>query len=160
MVFFGILFAFFAIALWRLQLILSGIDRIEALLTTEEPARDIEFFTNIGGIKTRVVHMFLKVSQELPMLIEIKDKFGNPAQVEGAPIWALDNPALGTLLVAEDGMSAKLTPAGQIGAFKVQVSADADLGEGVKSIIGELDVELLAGEAVSVAISAGNPVDL
>lgn len=103
--------------------------------------------------------MFLKVSQNLPLTIEVKDKFGNLAKVDGAPTWAVTDSTLATVEVAEDGMSAVLKPSGSVGTLKVQVSADADLGEGVKSILGELDVELLAGEAVSVSISAGEAVD-
>lgn len=121
---------------------------------------EIKFFINKNGQKIEVTNMFLKVSDQLPLSIAIKDKFGNTASVEGAPVWALTNDALGSLLVSADGFSAVLTPSGTVGAFKVQVSADADLGEGVKTIIGELDVELLAGEAVSVEIAAGEPTPL
>lgn len=119
----------------------------------------IEFYTIIDGVKRKVENMFLKVSQNLPLSIEIKDKFGNVAKVDGAPVWSLTNPILGILEVSEDGMSAVLKPVGGVGSLKVQVNADADLGEGIKSILGELDVDMLAGEAVSVAISAGEPVD-
>ena len=108
--------------------------------------------------KKEITHMFLKVNQSLPLSISIKDKFGNEAKVDGAPSWALSDPSLGALTVAEGGMSASLAPAGTVGAFKVQVSADADLGEGVKSILGELDIELLAGDAEVLSISAGEPV--
>ncbi len=104
--------------------------------------------------------MFLKGNQALPLSIAIKDKFGNLAKVDGAPQWALTDAALGTLAVADDGMGAVFTPTGVVGLLKVQVTADADLGEGVKSILGELDIEVLAGEAVAVEIAAGEPVDL
>lgn len=57
-------------------------------------------------------------------------------------------------------MSATLTPIGPLGSFSVQVKADADLGEGVKEIIGELAVELSAGDAEVIALSAGAPSDI
>lgn len=104
--------------------------------------------------------MFLKITQKLPLSVEFQDKLGNPAKVDGAPVWAVSDETLATLSVAADGMSAELVPTGAIGEFKVQVSADADLGEGVKSILGELAIELLPAEAVSVAIKAGEPVEL
>lgn len=97
--------------------------------------------------------MFMKISDVKTASIVIKDKFGNPAAVDGAPAWAVSDPALATLEVATDGMSAKIMPVGVIGSFKLQVSADADLGEGVKTILGEMDIDLLAGEAEVIEIS-------
>lgn len=80
-----------------------------------------------------------------------------PAKVDGLPSWAVTDESLASLTVSEDGMSAMLLPLGPVGSFQVQVKADADLGEGVKEILGSLDVELAAGEAVSVEIAAGAP---
>lgn len=99
--------------------------------------------------------MFLKVSQVLPLAIAIQDKFGNVAKVDGAPAWELTDATLGTLEVAEGGLSAVLKPAGPVGICKVQVKADADLGEGVKELLGELEIEFLAGDAAAIAIAAG-----
>ncbi len=123
-------------------------------------ASHIEFYVTIDGKKTRRSDMFLKVSQKLPITLAIKDIKGNAAKVDGAPKWAVTDEALASLVVAEDGMSAELTPSGAVGAFKVQVLADADLGEGIKEIVGELSVELVAGDAAVVELSAGVAVDL
>jgi hypothetical protein len=98
--------------------------------------------------------MFLPVDKKLKVSIAIKDKFNNLAKVDGMPQWALSSADLGALAVSEDGMSAEFQPVGAIGALKVQVKADADLGEGVKEILGELEIELLAGEAEIVALAA------
>jgi hypothetical protein len=136
------------------------LDELLLLLKAQYQAKTIEFFTLKNGQKTKVENMFLKVSEALPLSIEVKDIFGNMAKVDGAPAWALTDSALGTLEVAEGGMSAVLKPAGLVGALKVQVSVDADLGEGVKTILGELEVQLLSGEAVSVVVSAGEAVPI
>lgn len=122
-------------------------------------AERVEMYALIDGKYERVEHMFLKVTQKLPLKVEFKDAQGNPAQVDGLPKWAVTDEAAATLEVAADGMSATLIPSGPISAFKVQVQADADLGEGVKEILGSLDIEMLGGEAVSVNITAGEPVD-
>lgn len=106
-----------------------------------------------------VSFMFLKISQKLPLSIAIEDAQGNSAQVDGAPVWSLSDPALATLEVAADGMSAVLIPGDSIGSFTVQVNADADLGSGVKSILGELGIDLLSGEAAVIKLSAGEPQD-
>ena len=134
------------------------LERIEALLKPAQSVPAIEFYTIIGGQRKKVVHVFLKVSDKLPMLIEIKDKFGNAAQVDGVPQWAVTDASLAELEVAADGMTAMVKPLGTVGVFDVQVTADADLGEGVKTILGVLPVELLPGEAVSVNIAALAPV--
>ncbi len=103
--------------------------------------------------------MKLKISQNLPVSVTFEDKFGNTAQVDGLPSWAVTDEKLATLEVADDGMSAVVKPTGLAGSFKVQCSADGDLGEGVKSILGELDIDLLPGDATTVDLKAGDPVD-
>lgn len=39
------------------------------------------------------------------------------------------------------------------------MSADADLGEGVTTVTGTLDVEVIASEAASLNVSVGTPTD-
>ena len=130
------------------------------ILITPAKAERINFYAEVNGIKRKVESMFLKVTQSLPVSLSITDKKGNPAKVDGAPVWAVTDESLASLSVAEDGMSATVTPIGPIGSFSVQVKADADLGEGVKEIIGELAVELSAGDAEVIALSAGQPSDI
>lgn len=144
--------------LWRIK---EQLNRIEKMLLSMCQPKTIEFYTIINGQKTKVEKMFLKLTEKLPLSIEIKDALGNAAQVDGAPQWALDNPALGSLSVAGDGLSAEFTPGTQANSsVVVQVSCDADLGEGVKTILGSLVLDLVSGEAVSVSIVAGTPVPL
>lgn len=97
--------------------------------------------------------MFLKVSEKIKVSIKITDKFGNAAVVDGKPAWAL-SAELGALEVAEDALSAIFTPVGTVGSLAIQVKADADLGEGKKEILGELALDLLAGEAEKVELAA------
>ncbi len=141
-----------------LRKILETLERIEKGQTPSLPTQ-IVFFTIVDGIKTKVNHMNMKVTQNLPLSIEIKDKFGNAANVDGKPEWSATAPDLVDLEVSEDGMSAIVKPKGSIGELAIQVSADADLGEGVKSIMGELPLSLLSGDAESISIAAGAPTD-
>lgn len=126
--------------------------RIEAALIPAEAAR-VLFFVFSDGIISEVSNMQMPVDKTLKLMIAPVDKAGNPAKVDGVPAWSLTDPALGVLAVEADGMSAVFTPAGALGSLMVQVNADADLGEGVKTIAGELPVEILAGEAVTVNMS-------
>lgn len=118
----------------------------------------VEFYVTIDGIKRKVTSMFLAADKKLPLSLEIKDAAGNPAKIDGKPQFALSDESAGSLEVAEDGLSALFTPSGKAIAFKIQAKVDADLGEGVKEVVGELDVEVLSGEAVFVGIVAGEPV--
>jgi hypothetical protein len=139
----------------ELELHRSFLIKLDKILSPEMAVRII-FFNN--DTKQEVSKMFLKLNQSLPLSVKIMDKDGNVAKVDGLPSWALTDASLGSLEVSADGYSAMFKPSGVLGALKVQVKADADLGEGVKEILGELDVEMVAGEATTVVISAGEPV--
>jgi len=95
--------------------------------------------------------------------IEVKvayvDAAGNPAVVDGAPVWSSSDPSVLAVDVdAADAFSAKVTPAGPARTAQVKVSADADLGTGTRELITLLDVEVVAGEAVAGTISVvGDP---
>lgn len=143
--------------LWEIK---KQLNRIEALLSSMLQAKTIEFYTTKNGRKIKVVKMFLKLTEKLPLSIEVKDALGNAAQVDGAPAWALSNPDLGSLIVADNGLSATFFPSTAVGQVEVQVLADADLGEGVKQLLGTLVIDLISGEAVSVSIVAGSPLPL
>jgi hypothetical protein len=149
----------FQTLLCTVQEILKTLNRIETLLMPTESDVSIEFYTTIDGQVKKVTEMNLKVNQNLPVSVQFKDKFGNAAQVDGKPEWSLTAPALANLEVAEDGMSCVVKPVGTVGEFELQCSADADMGEGVKAVLGMLPVTLLPGEAFAVELSAGTPVD-
>jgi hypothetical protein len=133
--------------------IAKTLNSIEQALRPDGTACTVEFYTKINGAKVKVDSMFIKIDQVVDLAVAFKDKLGNAAKVDGLPVWALTDESLAGLVVAADGLSAVLTPVG-IGAFKVQVKADADLGEGVKEIIGELVVEVSPLEAEFVEIAA------
>lgn len=138
-------------------LLIDRLDRLEAILNPPRIAK-VVFVVTIGGMKLEITEMQLKVTNKLPLSLKLVDKFGNEAWIDGLPLWALTNPAMGSLAVATDGMSAVLTPVGVLGSFAVQVSADADMGEGVKVIIGNLPIDLLPGDATEIQIVSGEPI--
>lgn len=57
---------------------------------------------------------------------------GKPAKLDGIPVWTLDG--TGSIVAAEDGLSADVISADAPGTSNWSVTADADLGEGVSSI--------------------------
>lgn len=101
--------------------------------------------------------LILTTDQEVALSIAYEDASGNAATVDGAPVWEVSDENLGTLEVSEDGFSATLIAVGSTGTFQASVTADADLGEGVRSLVTVLDVEVVGGEAVVGIISTGSP---
>ena len=98
-------------------------------------------------------------SQKASLQIKPVDKRGNPAPVDGVPVWASSDVNTITVAPAADGMSCEITAVGPLGQCQVTVSADADMGTGVTTITGVLDVQIIAGAAASLAISAGAPTE-
>lgn len=147
----------------KIKKIHARLKRIEAYLLAAEQSRGgIEWYVANKEALTlkRIKKMNLKVTQSLPLSIAIQDRFGNKAPVDGIPEWSLTAPDSATLSVSADGMSAILTPSGPLVPFEVHVNADADLGAGVKSILGVLPIEMMPGDAEIIAIAAGSPTDM
>ena len=102
--------------------------------------------------------LLLTVDQKVTLTIRPVDRGGNPAPMDGVPTWSTTDPELLTLTPSEDGLSCDVVTSGKLGAGQVNVTGDARLGEEVKAIGGALDVQVSAGEAVSLTVEAGVPV--
>jgi hypothetical protein len=99
-------------------------------------------------------HMFIQVGKARKFAIKPVDAAGNEAKIDGAPEWAVSNPDLAQIEIAEDGLSAMVTAMGAVGEkVLLQVKADGDMSENVRDIFGELELELIAGDAVEVQIA-------
>jgi hypothetical protein len=98
----------------------------------------------------------MTVTQKVDLSVTITDKFGNPAEVDGIPEWAVDNNVL-VLTPAPDGMSCGAAASGAMGTATVTFTCDADLGAGVEPLIGTLDFDVTAGKAAVVTINPGTP---
>jgi hypothetical protein len=103
----------------------------------------------------------MTATQQSDLTFEVEDSKGNPAQVEGTPAWASADETRVIVEAAADGMTAVIKAVGPMTTSPVQVSvtADADLGAGVKPLVGLLDVTVLAGEASVISITAGSPTE-
>jgi hypothetical protein len=82
----------------------------------------------------------------------IKNIHGNPAPVDGVPVWASSDETVLALTIADDGMSALKIDTVAPGTARVTVTADADLGAGVKTITGFKDVEVGEGESFQASV--------
>lgn len=134
------------------------LDRLLQLQLPNVAAVAVEFYQKINGELVKVDNMFMKVESVADLSAAFKGKLKDgtlvDAKVDGKPQWELLNPELGLLEVSEDGLSAVFTAGQKAVVGQIQLKADADLGEGVKEIIGTLDVELSPPEAEVVEIAA------
>lgn len=86
----------------------------------------------------------------------ITDVAGNPASVEGDPVWASTDDGLMTVEAdVDEPMKARCTPANSAAGQTVNITAtlDADLGEGVRQVIGVLTFAILGGLASFVELT-------
>lgn len=96
--------------------------------------------------------------QKVELALSPKTAAGNPAALDGAPVWTVSDEAVLELTVSADGLTASVAAKG-LGSAQVSVVADADLDEGeTREISGVLDIVVVAAEAASLGISAGVPV--
>ena len=99
----------------------------------------------------------MTADQQSVLSVTFADDHGNPAPVDGIPTWTVSDPALLTFATNADGMGGTLVTVGPTGTGQVTVTADADLGAGVTTITGILDVIVVAGMAANVVVTAGTP---
>ena len=92
--------------------------------------------------------------EKVSLMIQPVNAKGNPAPIDGIPVWTTSDPTVATLIVADDGLTASLVAINP-GSVQITVQADADLGPGTKLITGTLDVTVTAAEAVSINIIPG-----
>lgn len=97
----------------------------------------------------------LTADQQVGLSFSAKDKYGNDAGIDGTPTWSSSDESKVTVTTGADGKSATAVAVGPVGTAQVSVRADADIGDGAREVVGVLDIEVIAGEASIVALSAG-----
>lgn len=101
--------------------------------------------------------LVLTDEQKVSMTVQPLTAAGNPAQVDGPPVWSTSNPDILTVTASPDGLSAVAVTVGPVGSSQVSVSVDADLGAGVRTLTAALDVDVVAAGASTLGIIAGTP---
>ena len=110
---------------------------------------------SVGGEQMALT---LSVVQQAKLSISAVDAKGNPAPVENV-VYETSDPQIILVGVDPNDETKAVVAARNIGTGQVTVTADADIGEGTKELMGLLDVEVVAAEAVALAIEAGVPED-
>lgn len=93
-------------------------------------------------------------NKKVTLTLEPRDSKGALAQIEGVPEWASSDANVAAINPAADGLTASAV-AGAAGTATITATADADLGAGVTSITGTLDIEVTAGQATGLTIVPG-----
>lgn len=95
--------------------------------------------------------------QKVEVTLAPTTEAGNPATLDGAPVWTVVS-GDATLEVAADGLSAFLVSGAADVNSVIEVTADADLGEGVVTLTDTIDLAVVAAEASRLGLVAGTPV--
>lgn len=97
-------------------------------------------------------------SQKCLVRLAPKKASGQPARLDGIPTWETSDPTTATVsATTSDGLEAQVVASGPLGACQIIARGDADLGSGVRPIVGVLDVEINEGEAVVLELEPGTP---
>jgi len=101
--------------------------------------------------------MILNTEQKVTLTLKPITAGGNPTVVDGVPLWSVSDAGIVSLVVSPDGLTAEAIAVGP-GVATISATADADLTAGVREIVGTLDIQVVAAEAVTLTIESGVPV--
>lgn len=139
-----------------MKLIVSGTLNLEL---EEEATPGFLWSITCNGVTTKnIMSLVLPNDQKVIASITPVDSKGNPAAIDGLAAWSSSSPDIVTVVnVSVDSLSADVVPGTALGTAQINVTADADLGSGVTTINGILDVQVVAGQAVGFTIQTGPP---
>lgn len=140
---------------------ISGALDLEILDEPLSPAGFVWSVTSAGITAKDLKMLILPNDHKVTASIQPVDARGNPAKIDGLANWTSSNVGIAKVEnVSADSLSADIVPGSQLGSCQVNVTADADLGEGTESITGTLEVTVEAGGAVGFVISTSAPVEI
>ncbi len=99
----------------------------------------------------------INTDQNYPnVALTITNAKGNPAAVDGIPVWASSDATVLAVTPSDDGMSAVVDTVAP-GTARITVTADADLGPGTTTITGvSEDVNVTLGPSSQASIMTLN----
>lgn len=107
-----------------------------------------------GTTRRRKKMLKLTTTQQSALAISGVDRKGQPAGLDSI-VFSSSDPSVATVTPDASDPSKAILKAVAAGTTQINVTADADLGDGVNELTGVLDVNVVAGQAVSLAISTG-----
>jgi hypothetical protein len=99
--------------------------------------------------------MLITITNEQKILVTLAPSTasGKQATLDGAPVWEVSG-GDATIEPSEDGLSCTLI-SGEVGNSQITVTADADLGEGVRSLTDTIDLAVVSAEASTLGLVVG-----
>lgn len=123
-----------------------------------KPELVLTLLINQIQIKGKIMAIQLTDIQKVAGQVSAVDSKGFAAQLEaGSFAYASSDENVAVVQQDADDESKFVIVAGVPGSAQIQFSADADLGEGVLTLSGTVDVEVVAGQAVSLSAALGTP---
>jgi hypothetical protein len=96
----------------------------------------------------------LAADTQVHVQVAYVDSHGNLARVDGDVSWDTSDTEIATVAVdSSESSKAIVRASNMIGQVQITATADADLGDGVRSLVTAMDIEVVAGEAVAGTIS-------
>jgi len=129
--------------------------RWEATSAGDVPVSPLNPYIPLRGGPTMAVE--ITAGQRLRVTITPVDANGHPAPIEqGSVAWSVsDSSLLSVTPEPTDEKMALVRPAGSmLGVANVQVTADADVGEGVVTLAAEMEVAITSGMATSLGLTS------
>lgn len=136
----------------------SGELTVKHVIMTPPPDKSLRvvFTAKCGGLTVKgqsPMSYTLPVGMQVNLSVSYVDARGNPAQVDGETSWSGTDDSIAIVNQNPDDSTKCIVMAQDIGQMQVTCRADADVGEDVDEIMGTLDIEVVAGKAVSVQIT-------
>jgi hypothetical protein len=105
----------------------------------------------VEGKKMRITN-----EQEFDIELAPLTAAGRPASVDGDAVFTSSDETLCTVIQTGPlTATVRAVPNAAMGAAQVVAKVDADLGDGVREIVGSLAVEVVPAEAETVELKAG-----
>ena len=103
--------------------------------------------------------MLITITNEQKVMVTLAPttEAGNPAILDGIPTWTVVQ-GDATLEVSEDGLSAFLVSGEAEVNSQIEVTADADLGEGVVTLTDVIDLAVVAAQASALGLAVDTPI--
>lgn len=120
----------------------------------------ITFFLNGFQIKGQIMELKFQSNQNVPGSIAPATKTGTAEPVQdGSVVYSSSNEAAFTVEAdATDQLKFTVKGVGQ-GTGQLNISADADLGDGVVTISTSVDITVTEPQATQIGVTFGDPVD-